>query len=131
MPWHVIIVTVTLVYKHPGTLINQLTEFLESIESSVVWTRHVYINHHSCFLFITFWYQIISVNFCCLTFRQTNIPWTWHATQGQGISYIARKMKAKGIFLKEAGFLKKKKWKWTMLVFKAHCWFTLSQILTI
>ena len=111
MPLHVIIVMVTLVYKHPGTLINQLTEFLESIESSVVWTRHVYINHHSCFLFITFWYQIFLSIF--VVWHSDKPIYLEHDMQHKDKAYstlhIARKMKAKGIFLKEAGLLKKMK----------------------
>ena len=99
-----------MVYKHPGTLINQLTEFLESIESSVVWTRHVYINHHSCFLFITFWYQIfLSIFVVWHSDKPIYLEHDMqHKDKAYSTLYIARKMKAKGIFLKEAGFCKRK-----------------------
>ena len=123
MPLHVIIVTVTLVYKHPGTLINQLTEFLESIESSVVWTRHVYINHHSCFLFITFWYQIFLSIF--VVWHSDKPIYLEHDMQHKDKAYyiLQERWRRKGYFWRKQVFVKKNEngqfW-WSKLIVTLH-----------
>lgn len=113
-----------MVYKHPGTLINQLTEFLESIESSVVWIRHVCINHHSCFLFITFWYQIFLSIF--VVWHSDKPIYLEHDMLHKDKAYyiLQERWRRKGYFWRKQVFVKEKnengQYEWSKLIVSLH-----------